>query len=119
MRPTLRRSGFAIYAAPVVFFVLWLFVGATSALDTYLTVRYASGMHEENPVGARLIRLGTELHQADDHQDVSLFVGVKMFTTILALGILMVIYQRWRTIGQVVALGLALFQLGLLFYLFG
>jgi hypothetical protein len=117
MRPTLRRAGFALHAPAIVFLLLWLFVGAVSAIDTYFTVRFAPGMHEENPIGDHLIRLGTRMHHAETGQDVSLFVGVKMFTTILVLGTLMVIYQRWPTTGQQVAFGLALFQLALLIYL--
>jgi hypothetical protein len=113
----------------VVFAVLWLFVGATSTVDAYLTVKYAESMKEENPIGEALIQLGphvgdlaTDAAPPPKHkpkkQDVSLLVGAKMFGTILALGILLLLFQKWPVGAQIVVSGLSVFQLLLMFYIF-
>jgi hypothetical protein len=105
------------------FTVAWLFVGASSSLDTFLTIKFADYIREENPIGRALIRLGPNLWFEPRFvtygvQDVSLLVGVKMFGTILALGILIWLYYKWRLGAQLVAAGLSCFQMWLLFYLF-
>jgi hypothetical protein len=66
------------------FYFCWLFIGAVSSLDVYLTIRFSDNLeeYELNPI-ARLIL------QADDWE-VSRFVAIKVFLTILVLGIM-----RW------------------------
>jgi hypothetical protein len=108
---------------PVCFALLWLFVGGSSTLDAFLTIKYADSMYEENPIGLALIQLGPAAMDRPQSvgagvQDVSLFVGIKMFGTILVLGILIVLYQAWRPGAQLAAAGLSLFQFGLLLYIF-
>lgn len=65
---------------------------------------------EENPI-ARLILDA-------DHWDVSRFIGIKMFCTILVLGICVAIYSKHKKAAVTVAAGLAVFQAYLLIYLF-
>jgi hypothetical protein len=65
--------------------------------------------HEQNPV-ARMI-------MAEDGWKVSRFVGIKMFGTILVLGILMWLYHIRRQHALIIGFTLALFQGLLLMYL--
>jgi hypothetical protein len=92
-------------------------------VDAFLTIKYADSMYEENPIGLALIELSSEdvdrpVAADAGPRDVSLFVGIKMFGTILALGILIVLYQAWRPGALLSAAGLSLFQCGLLLYMF-
>jgi hypothetical protein len=97
----------------ILFAILWLVVGAVSAIDTFLTVKYRDVMQttEENPVGRFLI--------AQDGNDVSLFIGWKVAGTIACLGLLIVVakYARPRVAHAVFGL-VAAAQLALLWYLF-
>jgi hypothetical protein len=104
----------------ILFAALWLFVGATSAVDACLMVRYAGAVREENPFAQRLII--TRPHSkwlVGPSQDVSLLIAVKMFGTLVALGLLLVLYQKWRRGARLAIAGLAVFQVLLLFCLFG
>jgi hypothetical protein len=92
---------------------LWLLIGLVGALDTYLTVRFRDVMFavEENPLGRLLIRLGGG--------DVSLFVGLKVAGTILALGVLGWIGAHTRkSFAFAVITPVALAQITLVWYLF-
>jgi hypothetical protein len=109
------------------FAFLWLFIGATSTVDAYLTVKYAGQLDEENPIGAALIEMGPHVGRVfgedqrfvnERQQDVSLLVGAKMFGTILSLGILLLIFHKWPMCAQVIVSSLALFQFMLMFYIF-
>lgn len=64
---------------------------------------------EHNPI-ARWIMIA-------DNCDVSIFVGIKMFTTILVLGILAIIYSRSKYYGLKYVSILSLFQFAVLLYL--
>lgn len=93
------------------FYILWLWVAFVSSFDNYLVVKFRADMpHEEqNPI-ARLI-----MHAND--WDVSCFVGIKMFTTILVLGFLSIIYSRSKYYGLNYVFILSLFQAVLFYYL--
>ena len=100
--------------AALVLGAMWLIIGLVGALDTYLTVRFRAVMYavEENPVGRFLIRC--------DGGDVSLFVGVKVAGTILALGILgWVATNTRKSFAFAVMAPVALAQLTLVYYLLG
>lgn len=94
-----------------MFSFCWIFVGAVGAIDTGLTVHLREGLkdHEQNPV-ARMIL-------ASDGWEVSRFVGLKMFGTILVLGIVIWIFKRSIKHGLIVVVTLAMFQALLLLYL--
>lgn len=88
--------------------MLWLFIAGVSAFDTYLLVRWAPVLVEENPVGVALIDIG----------GVPLLAGTKLFGTATALGILVAMYGRVRDrITFQSTGGIALCQFLLLLYL--
>lgn len=90
------------------FILLWLFIAAVSAIDTYLLVLYAPVLIEQNPVGRLLIQLG----------GVPLFAALKLFGTTIALGTLLCMYDRVRyRVTASTACGVALCQFLLLLYL--
>jgi hypothetical protein len=95
----------------VWFYLCWLFIGFVSSVDIYLTIKYSDNLpeFELNPI-ARLI-----LHC--DKWDVSRFVAIKVFMTILVLGIVRwILYINPKNafiIINVIALG----QLALLIFL--
>jgi hypothetical protein len=93
-----------------IFFICWIFIGAVGALDTYFTVKFRNFMkeQEQNPI-ARII-------MSIDQWDVSGFIGIKMFTTIVVLGFLMFAFKKHAKYGLVFAVSLAVFQALLLFY---
>ena len=112
-----------------MFVFLWLFVGATSTVDAYLIVKYADQLEEENPIGEALIRLGPQVGHVNGvkphphpegtkRPDVSLLVAAKMFGTIVALGTLIFLFQRWPAGAQLIVMGLSVFQGLLMFYIF-
>jgi len=86
-------------------------VGGVGAIDTELTVRLRDGLeeNEKNPI-ARMIL-------ASDGWEVSRFVGLKMFGTILVLGIVICLFKRDAKHGLIIVCSLAAFQAFLLLYL--
>src|SRR3990167_11535350 len=97
----------------ILFFLQYFYVAFVSCYDTYLLVKFRAHVKEfeENPF-ARWIMMY-------DNWDVSLFIGIKMFGTILFLTLVLWIYFAGRktafmTIGVLVA-----FQTFLLLYLHG
>lgn len=95
----------------LIFPALWLLIGAISAIDTYLTVKFRESLIflESNPIANILLDL--------DEGDASLLIGFKFLGSIIALGILAALYFQNRRIGLMVSSGLACFQVGLLCYL--
>jgi len=93
------------------FCILWLWVAFVSSVDNYLVVRFRSDMPhgEKNPVARFIMRL--------DDWDVSSFVGIKMFCTILVLGLLAIIYSKCKYSGLKYVVILSLFQAALFYYL--
>lgn len=94
-----------------LFFILWAWIALVSSYDSYLTVKLRSVMRdsEQNPI-ARYI-------MSKDHWDVSMFIGFKMYGTIIVLGFLSLMYSINKKYAFTIAIVLALFQTGLLFYL--
>jgi len=93
------------------FCILWLWVAFVSSVDNYLVVRFRDVMpHEErNPIARFIMCL--------DDWDVSSFVGIKMFCTILVLGLLAIIYSSCKYSGLKYVIILSLFQAALFYYL--
>lgn len=98
----------------VIFFIVqYLFIAAVGSYDAYLIIKFRDYIYdlEENPFGRWLMEI--------DGRDVSLFIGVKMFGTIIALGLLAYIYSKNRLEAHITTIALTLFQIGLLLYLHG
>ena len=91
--------------------VQWLFIGVVSAYDVYMSVTVRDKLYEaeKNPVGRWLIRLGDG--------DISLFMGLKVASTVLVLGILVWLYHWRPKTAFAVILGVATFQAWLLYVL--
>jgi hypothetical protein len=100
-----RLSEFVEYA---IFYGLCGFIGCVSALDAALVVQYQKTIREQNPVGKLLL---------DFHGPAGL-VFVKMVGTISVLGVLLLLHARWRPAARVIVVALALFQAGLVVYLY-
>jgi len=94
------------------FFCFWLWIGFVSCIDLALAIKFKDQLHvsEENPVAKWILH-------ADDYE-MSRFAAIKMFGTILVLGALIKIYRYSLKYAMTLAVSLALFQLGLLIYLF-
>lgn len=90
-----------------VYLILWIFVAAVSAIDTYFAVRYSEHLLslEENPICRWLLAV----------DGVPILISVKFFGTSLVLGILLTARRHWA--GMAAIYGVAAFQLLLLFYL--
>lgn len=86
-------------------------MGGVGSIDTGLTVHLRDVLEhtEQNPV-ARLIL-------ASDGWEVSRFIGLKMFGTILVLGIVTYLFKRNAKCGLTVVFTIATFQAFLLLYL--
>lgn len=93
------------------FLILWAWVAFVSSYDAYLTVRLRSVIHdsEQNPIARFIMSM--------DNWDVSLFIGFKMYGTILVLGFLSLMYLVNKKYAFTTVIALALFQTGLLLYL--
>jgi hypothetical protein len=94
-----------------VFVICWVFIGFVSSIDAGLTVAFQDTLkyEEQNPV-ARLIL-------AEDGWKCGRFIGMKMFGTILVLGVLMWLYHICHKHALLVSITLAVFQGLLLLYL--
>lgn len=90
---------------------MWLTIGAISAFDTYLTVKYQEDLFrlELNPIGCWLLNL--------DGGEPALLIGLKFLGSTLVLGILALLYLRHRRIGLAVTIVLTGLQVALLGYL--
>ena len=95
----------------VAFNLLWLFIGAVSSYDAYLTMKFDDSIAamELNPLGVWLIEL--------DGGDPSLFIGVKFLGTIVVLGLLNLIHRCHHRMGWTLIGMLAAFQGWLLTFL--
>lgn len=91
---------------------LWMFIGFVSSCDAYLTIKYQEQICylESNPVGRLLLSL--------DGGEPGLFIGAKFLGTIMVLGFLTMLYRANRPMATLLTSALAIFQLGLLCYLF-
>tara|TARA_R110002020_G_scaffold377043_1_gene588109 strand:- start:1040 stop:1348 length:309 start_codon:yes stop_codon:yes gene_type:complete len=98
----------------VIFSVQWLFIGGCSAIDAYLSIKLRDVLYESelNPLGRLLLELGDG--------DVALFMGAKFAGTVLALGILILVWRKNEKIAHIVIASLSVLHLALLvFLLFG
>lgn len=95
----------------IYFYMLWWFIGAVSSFDIYLTIRFSDNLaeYEQNPIARMILE--------NDGWDVSRFVAIKMFMTILVLGILVKIFKYFNRYSNIVITCIALCQLWLLVYL--
>ena len=95
----------------VYFTVMWLAIGWISAIDLYWAIKNQHIMlnNEENPIGRYLIGL--------DDGSVALFMGLKMAGTILALGLLIVLYHYKKLYAWLSIISLTVAQFLLLHYL--
>jgi len=93
------------------FAMMWIAIGMISSVDLYWAVKNQHIMlyNEQNPVGRYLMR--------QDDGDVALFMGVKMAGTILALGLLIVLYHYKRLYAWLSIISLTVAQFLLLYYL--
>lgn len=94
-----------------IFRLAWTFVIAVSVFDAYLVLQLRDVIQdtERNPLGRVLIQAA--------NGSVWLFLLVKLSGTVVACMTLLVIFRSNRRLGLIIALAVALFQLGLLFYL--
>ena len=91
--------------------LLWLFIGAVSSYDAYLTMKFNDSIAsmELNPLGVWLIEM--------DGGDPSLFIGVKFLGTIIVLGLLSLIHKHHQRMGWTLIGMVSTFQVGLLTFL--
>lgn len=93
------------------FYGLWLYIVAVSVHDAYWVVanRLSIRHDERNPLGQWLIELNAG--------DIWLFVAIKSAGTVLAAGLLLILFWQRPRIGWAVCCGVALFQSCLLSWL--
>ncbi len=95
----------------IAFLAVVLFVGGVSFYDGYLVVRTGDQIRafEKNPIGLYLIEY--------NNGNPSLFLRLKAAGTVIALTLYAALHRSSRRLARPVALGLVLFQTGLLFIL--
>lgn len=91
--------------------ILWLFVASVAAFDVYTSIKFQDTLlrDEINPIGRVLIK-------ADDGS-VALFMSLKFLGTSIVLSVLPLIYLVHKRVGTIVLLGIAAFQVFLLYCL--
>jgi hypothetical protein len=96
---------------PDFFHALWLFIVFVSVVDGYLVLEYRWFMHltELNPAGRALIAL--------NEGDIWYLLAAKFIGTGVACGLLLLIQSFNRSVGLMVASGVAFLQLCLLVFL--
>jgi len=98
--------------AKPVFLLLWAFIIFASAHDGYLLVanRQSMWVAELNPSAMWLIRL--------NNGDIWLLIAAKSVGTLLAAALLLLLYWSRPRLGLIACAGVAIFQLGLLLFLY-
>lgn len=93
------------------FYLCWLFIGFVGSVDIYLTIKYSENLpdYELNPIARYILHI--------DEWDVSRFVAIKVFMTILVLGIVRWILYLNQKYALVIINAIALGQLILLLFL--
>ena len=83
-----------------------------ASVDTYWLSKNRTVMKhaEQNPIGSYLIEL--------DGGDVSLFIGLKFISTFVVLSLLLGLYNRFPNGILIASIGVTVFQMALLFYLY-
>lgn len=110
---SLRFPKWTIYIYLVV-------VGSVSAYDWLLTVVYASCLHttEENPMGRWLMGASVNsIFPCTPPPYLNFFLGLKALGTCLVLSVMYQLFQKYRSIGHPVAIGVSMAQLALAIYL--
>jgi hypothetical protein len=112
-RQTILSAGWKVLSAVrlAVFPALWLFIGAVSSYDAYLTIKY-----EDSIAAMELNPLGQYLLQQNDG-DAALFMAMKFVGTIVVLGVLNLIHRARPQWGLWMTGSVATFQGGLLGFL--
>jgi|TARA_R110000824_G_scaffold120382_5_gene275691 hypothetical protein len=81
-----------------------------SAVDVYWAIKVQDSLHELNPVGRWLIKIGGG--------DVALFMACKLLGTVLAIWFIGLLYSKRGKIALLATFGVALFQTVLVWFLF-
>ncbi len=102
---------FSVACRPVIFPLLWMFIGAVSSYDAYLTLKFEDSIvaMELNPLGQFLLHL--------DEGDPSLFMAIKFVGTLIVLGVLNLIHRLAPSFGLKMTSAVASFQACLLGFL--
>lgn len=98
-------------------FLYLIVIGAISAYDMLLTIRYAESLRqlEMNPIGRWLMQL--DQLPKGSIPDVTLFLIAKGLGTLIVLSVIFFMTQRRAHLGHPVGLGVSACQLMLVFYL--
>tara|TARA_Y100000310_G_scaffold65019_1_gene60540 strand:- start:2142 stop:2486 length:345 start_codon:yes stop_codon:yes gene_type:complete len=94
----------------ILYSILWIGIGLMSAYDAFWLVKnreFISSI-EKNPLGLWLIEL--------DDGDVSIFVSLKLAGTMLALGILALLYRYKRRWAWVCVVSVFIVQVFVIWY---
>ncbi len=92
----------------ISFCLCWLFIGLSSSYDAYLNLKHqVTPATELNPIA----------YQVLTEAGIPGLIGIKFAGTVLALGILALIYTTWPQTALRVALGLSLIQSCVLLFL--
>jgi multisubunit Na+/H+ antiporter MnhF subunit len=96
-----------------LFILLWLWIAFISCFDSALTILLKNQLHdfESNPVARIILEY--------DQWEPSRFIGLKMFGTILVLGVITLIYSYSKKFGFTILISIALVQTVLFLYLLG
>jgi hypothetical protein len=99
----IRRQGW--------FPMMWLFVAAVSAIDTYFTFRFRHEIWdlERNPMGRYLLEV--------DNGDVNVFIRTKVAGTIVVLSVLAALHLYRRCWSFPITASITAFQFALVVYL--
>lgn len=102
---------------PWTLLVCKLTIGAISAIDIYLTVKYVNSLPnlELNPLGRWLMKLDRGIEC--ELQQVASFISAKFVGNFVALSVIELLCSWKRYLASSVAIALATFQLFLLFFL--
>jgi hypothetical protein len=104
----------------IYFYACWLFIGFVASLDVYLTIRFSDNLpqYELNPIARMILKLEDwTIHEDGDKMGISRFVAVKVFMTILVLGIIRWILYLNKRYAMTIITCVALCQALLLFFL--
>lgn len=120
MKPLSRNAKRWTHWALCNFWILFCckaIISSVAAFDIYLTIKYVSflNVYERNPLGRWLMALdnGPEV----ETQQIAAFITVKFLGTILVILIIHGL-ASWRVdLAGLVAVSIAIFQLGLVYYL--
>lgn len=95
----------------LIYAILWLYIGAVSTLDVVYTIALQEHLilNEENPFARVLL--------SEDNWQISRFIGLKMYGTIMVLGFLVWIYNRNKKFACLIISTISFLQFLLMLYL--